>query len=222
MTPTARWLALCLALIAGYVDGYALRTFATFVSFMSGNTTHAGIQSGEGKFAAALPFALAIVFFVAGCFTGTWFNQSGRPHSRRLLFAAVAVLLAAVIGFTQLGALDALAGIAILSFAMGMLTTAQSRVGAEPVHLTFLTGDLNRIGSHLALALQHAPLPDAQGPWDTHLHRAALLATVWVSFLGGAVLSAAAAVSFGALALLPPVGVLLGLAVFTPRGVLER
>ncbi|MGE0368464.1 MAG: DUF1275 family protein, partial [Candidatus Dadabacteria bacterium] len=37
-----RYIAAGLALIAGYVDAYGFITFGTFVSFMSGNTTHAG------------------------------------------------------------------------------------------------------------------------------------------------------------------------------------
>src|SRR5262249_40503182 len=128
---TERRLAICLALIAGYVDAYALRAFATYVSFMSGNTTQTGVQTGQGKLGAALPSALAIVFIVAGSVAGTWLTHSRRRHSRRLLFGVVSTLLAVVIGLTQLGALDAAAGIATLSLAMGMMgiNTTLSRVG---------------------------------------------------------------------------------------------
>ena len=35
---TPRIEAISLAMIAGYVDGYALRVFGIYVSFMSGNT----------------------------------------------------------------------------------------------------------------------------------------------------------------------------------------
>jgi hypothetical protein len=62
--------AICLALIAGYVDACGRRAFGTYVSFMSGNTTQAGAMLGEGNPFAALPAALAIVFFVAGSFRG--------------------------------------------------------------------------------------------------------------------------------------------------------
>jgi uncharacterized membrane protein YoaK (UPF0700 family) len=215
-TQTERRLAICLALIAGYVDAYSLRAFATYVSFMSGNTTQTGLLTGQGKLAATLPPALAIVFFVAGSFAGTWLTQSGRRYSRRLLFGVVSTLVAVVIGLTQLGRLDAGTGIATLSLAMGLMNTTLSRVGGEPVSLTFVTGDLNRIGSHLALAFKRAPLQDAQGPWDTHLRRAARLGIVWGSFLAGAAFSAAAASYFDVLALLPAFVILLALALF-PR-----
>ncbi|MFI5323497.1 MAG: DUF1275 family protein [Thermodesulfobacteriota bacterium] len=39
---TQEWLAVCLATTAGFVDAYGFLSFKTFVSFMSGNTTHSG------------------------------------------------------------------------------------------------------------------------------------------------------------------------------------
>ena len=65
--------------------------------------------------------------------------------------------------------------------------------------LTFVTGTLSRVGSHLALAARRAPLTDSQGPWDTHLRRALMLARVWAGFLAGALLSGAATPRYGAL-----------------------
>jgi len=214
LSPDSRgeWrLAVCLALIAGYVDAYGIRVFGAYVSFMSGNTTQTGSLSGQAKFAAALPSAVAIVFFVAGAFVGTWLTHSALRHSRRLLLGAVAVSLAAIIGLTQLDSLDAEVVIATLAFAMGMMNTAQSKVGTESVSLTFVTGDLHRMGSHLALAVKRAPLPDAYGSGDTHLRRAYLLASVWAGFLIGAMLAGAASLYFGVWVLLPPALILLAL-----------
>ena len=212
---TERRLAVCLALIAGYVDAYGLIAFATYVSFMSGNTTQTGAMAGQGNLVAALPSAVAIVCFVAGSFAGTWLSHSGLRHSRQFLFGVVAALLAVIIGVMQPGSLDAEVGIATLSLAMGMLNTALSRVGAEAVSLTFVTGTLNRLGSHLALALKHEPVPDAQGPWDTHSRRAFLLAGIWAGFLAGALLAGAATLHFGAWVLLLPLLILLALAAFS-------
>ena len=97
---------------------------------------------------------------------------------------------------------------------MGMMNTTLSHLGAEPMNLTFVTGTLNKLGRHLALAVKRATLPDAQGPWDTHLRRAGLLASVWAGFLTGAVLSGAANSCFGVRALLGPFLILLALALF--------
>ena len=97
---------------------------------------------------------------------------------------------------------------------MGVFNSALSRVGAQAVSLTFVTGTLSRVGSHLALAARRAPLTDSQGPWDTHLRRAMLLACVWGGFLAGALLSGAATLRFGAWVLLAPALILVALAMF--------
>jgi len=207
-----RRLAIGLALIAGYVDAYGLVALGTFVSFMSGNTTRTGSMAGQGNFMAALPSTLAIAFFVAGAFAGTWLTHSSLRHSRQVLLGVVTALLTVIVGVTQLGSLDADVGIATLGLAMGMMNTTESRVGAEAVSLTFVTGDLHRMGSHLALAVKRAPLEDAQGPWDTHFRRARLLASVWAGFLIGAALSRPATSYLGVWVLLPPVLMLVVLA----------
>jgi len=207
-----RRLAVCLAVISGYVDGYGLCVFATYVSFMSGNTTQTGAMTGQGDFAAALPSALAIVFFVAGSVAGNWVILSRLWDSRRFLFGITAVALAVTTG---VGPGHVKAGIMTLSLAMGMLNSTLSRVGAEAVSLTFVTGTLSRIGSHIAMAVRRAPLPDAQGPWDTHFRRARLLATVWAGFLIGAVLSGAAISYLRVWVLMPPLLILLALTLFS-------
>jgi uncharacterized membrane protein YoaK (UPF0700 family) len=83
------------------------------------------------------------------------------------------------------------------------------------VSLTFVTGTLIRMGTHLALALTRAPLQGAQGSWDTHGRRAFLLLGIWASFLIGALLGGAATSRFGVWVLLLPLLILLALAVFS-------
>jgi uncharacterized membrane protein YoaK (UPF0700 family) len=208
-------LAICLALIAGYVDAYGLIALGAYVSFMSGNTTQTGLLTGQGKFVAALPSALAIVFFLAGVIAGTWLMQSWPRHARRMLFGVVAAFLAVLIGASQYGSLNAGVSIATLSLAMGLMNTTLSHVGSESINLTFVTGTLNKFGRHLVLAVMRVPLPDAQGPWNTHFRLACLMASVWTGFLIGAVLSGAAEPGFGVWTLLPPALVLLALALFS-------
>jgi uncharacterized membrane protein YoaK (UPF0700 family) len=88
---------------------------------------------------------------------------------------------------------------------MGILNTTLSRVGSLQVSVTFVTGTLSRLGTHLALAVLRAPLRESQGSWDTHLHRALLLVSIWAAFLGGALLSGAATPRFGVWVLLVPI-----------------
>jgi uncharacterized membrane protein YoaK (UPF0700 family) len=201
-------------MIAGFLDAYGMITYNTYLSFMSGNTTQTGYNTGQGNFGAAVPSALAIVFFLGGSFAGALLSHSAVRQIRRLVFGMVASSLALIIGFTRLGFLSDAVGIAVISFAMGAMNTALSRVGAESVSLTFVTGTLSRLAVHLALAVRHAPLPDSQGAWDTHLHRALLLAGIWAGFLAGALLSGATTPRFGVWVLLLPILFLSALATF--------
>ena len=208
-------LAVSLALIAGYVDGYGIVALGVYVSFMSGNTTQTGAQTGQGHFAAALPSAQAIVFFVIGNFAGALLTHSGLRRSRPALLGAVAALLAVILGVTSLVSLNAEVAIAVITLAMGMMNATLSQVGGQAVSLTFVTGDLVRIARHLAIALMRAPVQGARGSWDTHLYRALIVTRVWGGFLTGALLSGAATPRFGVWVLLLPALILLVLAVYT-------
>ena len=211
-----KWaLAVFLALIAGYLDGYGLLVLGTYVSFMSGNTTLAGLKSGQDNFQAALPSAIAVLSFVTGSFLGNLFSQSRLRYSHRLIFGVIAGLLATVAGLERHGLWNAPAEIALLSLAMGMMNPALSKVGAESVSLTFVTGTLNRIGGHLAAAAGRKPLPEGQGPGDSHLARARIDASVWSGFLVGAGLSGMAGSHLRMWALLPPCIVMIALGLFS-------
>jgi uncharacterized membrane protein YoaK (UPF0700 family) len=214
------WLAVGLAMIAGFLDAYGIITYHTYVSFMSGNTTHAGYNIGQGNFRGAADSAIAIIAFVGGSFAGALLAHSSVCRIRRLVFGVIAGSLASIIGFAQLGFLSGGVHIAAISLAMGAMNTAlspvgaRSRVGAQSVSLTFVTGTLSRIGVHLARAVRRAPLPDSQGVWDTHLRRGLLLACTWGGFVTGALLSGAATPRFGVWVLLLPMLVLSVLAAF--------
>jgi uncharacterized membrane protein YoaK (UPF0700 family) len=208
-------LAIFLALIAGYLDGYGLLFLGVYVSFMSGNTTVTGLRSGQANFHAALPSAIAVLSFVTGSFLGHLFSQSRLRYSHRLIFGTTAGLLATVAGFERLGLSNAGAEIALLSLAMGMMNSALSKVGPESVSLTFVTGTLNRIGGHLAAAAGRKPLPEGHEPRDSYLARAGIDGSVWSGFLVGAGMSGLAGSHFRMWALLPPCVVMIALGVFS-------
>lgn len=205
-----------LVAIAGYVDAYGLLTFQTFVSFMSGNTTQSGAAIGQGMLAAALPGVTAILFFSVGVFAGTVIALRTPRRSQQLCFALVAALIAAYLIAARDLTIRQTSSIAILAFAMGILNTTVSRIGIEPINIGYVSGTLNRLADHLARAVLRAPLADARGPWDTHAHRALLLAGVWASFIGGAILSGAGMQRFGAGVLLLPLLLLLILTAQNP------
>jgi uncharacterized membrane protein YoaK (UPF0700 family) len=76
-----------------------------------------------------------------------------------------------------------------------------------------VTGTLNNLAQHLALAVKGTPLSHAEGPHDTHLRRAGLLAGMWGAFVIGALLAGAATPNFAAWSLLLPILILSVLAV---------
>jgi uncharacterized membrane protein YoaK (UPF0700 family) len=201
--------AISLATVAGYTDGYGLRQFNTFISFMSGNTTIAGVSVGEQKFHAALPEAVAIIFFLVGTFLGHWILVGKYRHSHRIVLVTSAAFMAAFVVLNLRVAFIAEVGIALLSASMGIVNPAVARIGAESVNVTFVTGALNKVGNHLALAVRGMAPPDAQSSRDTHLRRAGLEGGLWLAFCTGAVLAGVVTKRAGGFELIPAVGILL-------------
>jgi uncharacterized membrane protein YoaK (UPF0700 family) len=205
-------LAMCLSLTAGYLDGYGLLVLGTYVSFMSGNTTAAGVRTGQADLSLVVSPVIAIAAFLAGSFAGNVVAYSGLRHVHRVLFGLVAALLIMALQL-QSDAVFKHVSIAALSFGMGMVNPAISRIGSEAVSLTFVTGTLSRIGNHLALGLRGVPVSGSQGPWDTHLYRARIGAQLWSAFIGGAALSGIVASFTSGLVLVPAIAMMLVLAV---------
>ena len=211
---SGRALPVLLALVAGYLDGYGLRFLGAYVSFMSGNTTNTGMYGGERAFHAALPSAVAIALFTTGSVLGNLLVHTRQRQSHRLVFGLIAALLAAAAALEQGGVAIAVFEIAIISLGMGMLNPAVSKIGSEPVSLTFVTGTLNRMGGHLAAALN----PQVMGSTESRgsqLFRAGINASMWSGFLVGAVLSGLLATSWQRWALWPPCLVITAVAVFS-------
>jgi uncharacterized membrane protein YoaK (UPF0700 family) len=221
----AQWaVAVLIAIMAGYLDGYGFFFLKTYVSFMSGNTTSTGLKIGQGAIYAAIPSAIAILFFVTGSFLGNVLTQSKFRHSHRLVFGLIAILLAIVSVLEWSGLSQVNTEIVFLSLSMGLANPGLSKIGAEAVSVTFVTGTLSRIGGYLASAASGKPVKEPQGQIDTplfreiadsQLSRAWVEATIWCAFLVGAVLAGVAGTDFRVWALLPPFVVMLALSLFS-------
>jgi uncharacterized membrane protein YoaK (UPF0700 family) len=133
--------------IAGYVDAFGLLNFQTFVSFMSGNTTTAGLEIDLASAGAAVPPLFAVVFFVVGVFLGALIAVANPVRAQQLCFALVAALIAAFMIAARGGGLNNLVSIATLSLAMGLLNTTVSRIGVEPVNVGYVSGTLSKMRS---------------------------------------------------------------------------
>lgn len=210
------WLAIMLALTSGYVDAYAYLNYKIYVSFMSGNTTQTGLQAGQSDMSKAWHALLPILAFVVGVFAANLLLHSGLRGPRRWLLASVAVLLGASLLGARLSNAPQWLEIVLLGGAMGALNTTISRVGAQSVGLGYVTGTLNNLAQHLALALKRLPVPQSKGAWDTHGRRAALLGSVWCGFLIGAMLGGALTPRFAAWTLVPAMLLLAAIAMLDP------
>ncbi len=214
------WLASARALISGYVDAYTLLSFGVYASFMTGNTTSAGVHVGQTRAAAAGHSLLPIPFFMVGILAGTLLVRTDpRRASKRL-----SVLVAAMLGVDVVVTYMACPGwfsIMILSSAMGMMNTSITDVGGQAVSVGFMTGDLNNLARQVAMGIRHESVTQAQGPWDTHWHRTGILAALWAAFFIGAAFGALMATHFSVWILLPPAVSLLALTVIE-RAMMHR
>jgi len=202
-------LMMCLAMIAGYCDSYGLLHFKTYVSFMSGNSTQTGFALGQQNYATALIAFTAIVFFCLAVLTATLLSTHSWYRGNWMTFCFVASLMVICESLVAYVHLNKYFGVAILSFAVGYLNNALTHVGGQSVNPDFVTGNLNNMMKHYASAIKRKDLADARGKWDTHLYRARMLLTVWLCFVGGAMLCSGLAASLGNWTLIPVVFILL-------------
>jgi uncharacterized membrane protein YoaK (UPF0700 family) len=122
------------------------------------------------------------------------------------------VLLAVVMAAASLGPVPGWFSIVSLSLAMGIMNTAVTSVGAQSISPGYVSGTLNHLTQHLALAAKRAPLHDTLWPGDTHLRRTALLAMIWTAFVAGALLAGVATPSLAVGSLGVPLMLLIVLA----------
>lgn len=178
---TRRGLALSLILsgVAGYVDAIGfIDTGGFFVSFMSGNSTQAGVDFLErGLVSSLLPLTL-VVAFVAGVAAGAIIGGNGRRRAWAVAASASAVALSAGLAAV---APTGPARFWMLAFAMGALNTLYLADGRARVAITYATGTLVSLG----LAIAALVTGRSGSAWQRPL-------LLWGSLAGGAVAGAAA------------------------------
>lgn len=181
---TQRMQALTFAWVAGYVDAHALLRFNVYASFMSGNTTRAGVEAVAGHPWGAALNLLAVLMFVLGAFLGAALFYARKPTSgvTPVVVALTLLILDSIAGMVGLAGW---LSVALLSTAMGSLNSAITRVGRQPINIGYVSGGLYKLAEHLALAYRRLPVENPEGPTDTHLRRAGLLIAIWTLFLCG-------------------------------------
>jgi len=131
---------------------YTPLNFGVYASFMSGNTTSAGLHVEQSNLAAAEHSLLPIPFFVLGIFVGTLLIRPEPHHSLTRLSLLVATMLTVGVAASYF-AWPGWASILVLNTAMGIMNTSITHVGGQSASLGFVTGNLNNLGQHLAMGI---------------------------------------------------------------------
>lgn len=174
-----RLAAASLSAVAGYVDAVGfLMTGGFFVSFMSGNTTRAGIGLAE-QAAAGVIGACLIALFVVGVILGALVGRAAKARRRPVVLILVTALLVAAAAAASFGAVPL--AIVAMVMAMGAENTVFAEEGEVKIGVTYMTGTLVKLGKKITAALMGG---DRLG-WAPYL-------LLWLGLLAGAVLGAAA------------------------------
>lgn len=195
LSPPRFVFAVVLSFLAGAVDGIGFSLLGgLFVSFMSGNSTRAGVFMASGDVSRALDPLALVGSFVCGAGLGASLGRiAGRWRPSTILFTE-AVLLG--ICAAELMAGKVLAEGCVMALAMGVENATFMRSGRTHINLTFMTGALVQVGQGLSDALFGGP----RWGWVRY-------AVLWFALASGALTGATLFRAFGVPALWLPAGI---------------
>ena len=197
-------LATGLAALAGFVDATGfIATGGFFLSFMSGNSTRLGVGVMTSGGHATLA-ALLILLFVLGVMTGSLVGRAAARWHRPTVLVLLATALALAAGLSAAGWLPA--AFLVTAFAMGAENTVFEADGEVRISLTYMTGNLVKIGQRLAGAL----LGRSRWAFVPFL-------VLWLAMVGGAIAGAGLWPWLGLGGLWVAAGAALALAAFSYR-----
>ena len=219
-------LAISLAAVAGYANVVAFLVCGVVVSHVTGHATHFGRDLAQGQW-SALAFLLAVlVAFFVGAFMSGMSTEIGRRRgwsSIYVLPAAIEIGLLVMFAIAvrmhdpnslHAGARPWLIPV-VASMAMGVQNATITRISSGIVRTTHLTGILTDLGHESAqLALFRRWLGGSVTSADEQrggpgVQRLALLASIFVAFVGGGTLGALAYGAFPAWSMVPPIALLM-------------
>jgi uncharacterized membrane protein YoaK (UPF0700 family) len=211
-------LSLAVACTAAYIDaaGFSLYSGA-YVSFMSGNTTRAGVFLAKGLWQQGALLAGVIFAFVFGAAIGAVIISVFKKRGQALILLAAGIGLGAIAAlgvYWQMIRLNDLPRASLLSLAalMGVLNSAVRQVDKVSVGLTYITGSLAKLGAIIGSKIINRGAGD-----ETQNETIVVLGSLWFAFVIGAVGGGLAAGSYGLKCVLAPAAVLVGLGVIRWR-----
>ena len=210
---TRNGLLLALAFAAGYIDVLSyLGLSRVFTANMTGNTVLLGIAFAQVDGDAAARSSFALAGFFAGAAAGAWIVE--RDHSDSVWPRAVTlaltleslILLVFAAGWLLMH--DALPTatttttlIVLSALAMGVQSAAVNRLDISGIATTYLTGTLANLAGRLMGRSRRKSKPV--------FDHSALLAAVWIVYIGGAVIAAVDLPRIPVLALVLPAALIM-------------
>jgi uncharacterized membrane protein YoaK (UPF0700 family) len=189
-------LSLVIAAVAAYVDATGFLLYSgIYLSFMSGNSTHAAVLVARGDWPQLAPVLGVIPTFLLGVTVGTIMNGIFKKQGQAIVFftagIALGVVAALEIYWQSAGSNDTRLGLFLaLSASMGLLNSTVQRVDTVSVALTYVTGTLVKLG--IAIGSQITNRRKSDGG-----ETIVVLTSMWFAFFLGAVCGGLAAALFG-------------------------
>lgn len=172
-------LAMGLSCLAGYTDAAGfLATGGVFVSFMSGNSTKLSVALATRDYTFAVLVLGVIALFVVGVILGMSVSRhTGQKRKSRVLFMVTLLLaISALAHAFQIPYVST----GFLVMAMGAENAVFQKDGQVSIGLTYMTGNLVRLGQNISAALFGGPKTD----WIPYLVQ-------WIALVLGAITGAA-------------------------------
>jgi len=205
MRPPAR--AVCLCLIAGYIDAIGYIDYAhVFAANMTGNTVLLAISLAQGEWARVSVYATTLAAFLAGALAAEIAKRRGVPASLPLLASGVPLVVVWAAG------LEGDVALAALAAGMGLQGGSVARFADINVQTVVITGTILK----LAEAATHRMVKPTSGVAAPSAKGLPVFAATWLAYAVGAVLSLAAH-DLGPLKLVLPLALLIPVAASEQR-----
>ena len=225
-------LAVSLSWIGGYTNVVTFLTCGHVVSHMTGNTTIVGLSVAQGHWANARYFGFAILMFIIGAMTSAVITETTRRRgmlSNYILPMALEAVLLGLFGITMTRVPD-LSGAApwvtywltaLACLAMGLQNATITKISGSVVRTTHVTGVLTDLGLESVQLLlwyrdrvRGRALVRAGRAWRVSqrhptFQRVSLLASIFGSFVFGAVAGGWLFNHWPAYTMAPPIAFLL-------------
>ena len=202
--PPDKWLTFGFALIGGYGDAAGFVLAKTFTGHVTGSLVLAAITAVARDWRGTFAHFSAVLCFLSGIPLSALLTRLSAlwPSWPTLTTVMVMEVILIVAGYLALAS-QAPAAVEILavclSLALGLQNGAFRRTGGISVHTTYLTGMITGL---IATETENLTLQGASGRTTALDPKFELLCGIWVAFVLGAAMGAAAALHFKELGIL--------------------